>query len=429
MIFRRSIFLIPLCCIAACAQEGSLDPEFKKIPFQQWFDKAGQSRLKWIVRITHPELSVHQRLMTEVHVQVDGAELARRRGKGQFVTFVQLTDEQGRVFQNHTAIDLEKLDEKIEAQDVDCTMPAFVLPGTYRVAVAIYDSASREHSTREMSLHVSPLKADPIPDMWRGLPAVEFSTEEGPPDSWYLPATTSRLNLRLDTHNPVRVDVIVNVTPSEQRTRSTNTQNHNLTALIPSLKALSQLDAGSGSLNVELLDLSRRQVIFKQKNVHSLEWPEVRSALSEKSAGIIDIKSLEDRRHNAEFFEKQVAGKLTGSESPRALIILSAPMAFEEGTILDPISTTAPAGSRVFYIRYRVPQPPVHRELPEYARAGMRRGGLARGPGLQPPAAREPRIDQLAPTLKPLGLKLFDVDTPDQFRKALASIMDEISKM
>jgi hypothetical protein len=38
-------------------------------------------------------------------------------------------------------------------------------------------------------------------------------------------------------------------------------------------------------------------------------------------------------------------------------------------------------------------------------------------------------IDQLEPTLKPLAPRVFDVETPEEFRKALATIVAEIAKM
>jgi hypothetical protein len=38
-------------------------------------------------------------------------------------------------------------------------------------------------------------------------------------------------------------------------------------------------------------------------------------------------------------------------------------------------------------------------------------------------------VDQLEPLLKPLEPRLFEVATPEQFRKALAAILAEIAKL
>jgi hypothetical protein len=51
-----------------------------------------------------------------------------------------------------------------------------------------------------------------------------------------------------------------------------------------------------------------------------------------------------------------------------------------------------------------------------------RRGEPAAGPSDQ-----EVQFDQLESTLKPLAPRLFDVETHEEFRKALASLLAEIA--
>jgi len=53
-------------------------------------------------------LSVHQRLLARLQIQLDGAEAAKRRGEGKLVFYFQITDSKGRVYQDHTEYDLEK---------------------------------------------------------------------------------------------------------------------------------------------------------------------------------------------------------------------------------------------------------------------------------------------------------------------------------
>ena len=106
--FAPLLLLIALAASPA-QQDGSADPVFSQIPFDRWLSQGDQSHMRWAVRLSDPELSTHQRLVQEVLVQVDGAELARRRGKGQFLVLVQVTDEKGRVWQNHQEMDLEHI--------------------------------------------------------------------------------------------------------------------------------------------------------------------------------------------------------------------------------------------------------------------------------------------------------------------------------
>ena len=370
--------------------------------------------------------------MARVEVQMDGAELARRRGKGQLVIFVRLTDAEGRPYQDHGSIDLEKIEEGIRNQNVTYAESAFVLPGDYRVAVAIFDTATGEHSAKQEKLHVPAPKNDPLPDAWRDLPPVELIPHAEPPDSWYLPTVAGRLHLPAETRRPVQIAVMVNLTPSERLSHSQQVPERNLGALLPALKVISQMAVRNGSLSVALLDLARRRVTFHQEDIHNLDWPALRDSLKEADAGTIDVKSLEDRHHKVEFFEAQVRGRIrpvakeksSGAAAPaRVLIVLSNPVEFESGEDLQPIRLAPESDCRVFYIRYHPHIVPPAVPPPALARGRRQR------PGLPPPAIRETQIDQLAPTLKPLGPQLFDVETPEQFRKALATTLAGISSL
>ena len=431
----RTAVLVLLIIVEASpgfTQRGSLDPAFTKVPFDQWLQGGDEGQIRWTAHVLHPQLSAHQRLMARVEVQMDGAELARRRGKGQLVIFVRLTDAEGRPYQDHGIIDLEKIEEGIRNQNVTYVESAFVLPGDYRVAVAIFDTATGEHSAKQEKLHVPAPKNDPLPDAWRDLPPVELIPRAEPPDGWYLPTLAGRLHLPAETRRPVQIAVMVNLTPSERLVHAQQVPESNLGTLLPALKVISQMTVRDGSLSIALLDLARRRVTFQQENIHNLDWPALKGSLKEADAGTIDVKSLEDRHHKVEFFEAEASrriGPAPKEKSPgavvpaRVLIVLSNPVEFESGEDLQPIRLARESDCRVFYIRYHPHIVPPAVPLPALARGRRQR------PGLPPPALRETQIDQLAPTLKRLGPQLFDVETPEQFRRALATTLAGISSL
>jgi hypothetical protein len=416
--------LVALAASPLLAQ-AQTDPVFAKVPVDQWLSEGNQSHMRWNVRMSEPHLSTHQRLIAGVDVDVDGAELARRRGKGQFFVLVQLTDEKGRVWQNHQEMDLDHIEEGMKANNAVFSQLIFLLPGDYSVSIGILDNATGEHGVIKRRVHVSPLKNDPLPRAWRDLPAVEFITPSMPPDSWYLPSIAGKLCLAVETREPVHVDLVVNLTPSEQVTGSTRVQNRNFGALLPATKVLSQVDWGNSTFSIALLDLSRRRVTYEQDDMRGLDWSKAGSALAEVNPGIIDIKSLENRQYNAEFFldeiRRRIAAKRPAHRS-RVLIVLSSAVQFASGQDVHPIGLDGPTDAKVFYIRY---QPPPQIFLRPTAadglRLGRRDGGLRSNFG--------PQLDQLEPLLKPLEPRLFVVGTPEQFRKALAAILTEIAKL
>jgi hypothetical protein len=144
---------------------------------------------------------------------------------------------------------------------------------------------------------------------------------------------------------------------------------------------------------------------------------------------------LAQRGQSAAFFTKQVADRITSgsSEAHRVVIVLSPPVEFERGEDLKAISVIRPEACSVFYIRYR-------------ARMGVDPGLRDAGPGINGPGLRRSQLgapmgrrtergpgryvqnDQLARTLKPLDPRLFDVETPEEFRKALAAVMRDIAR-
>ncbi len=444
-VFLTAAFVLLCGVSAARAQNGSPDPVLAKYPLNEWVRSGERSRIRWATEVSPARLSNHQRLMVQLGLQVDGAELADRPGKGRLLMLVQITDREGHLWQNHGQIDFDKVQEGVRSEYLTFTFSAFVLPGDYRVALAVVDTENGEHGIKEERLHVAPLRNDPLPDAWRGIPPVEFLSPAEPPDSWYLPFIGTALHLPLEARRPVRIDVLVNLTPSERASGSQRAQNGNLSVLLPSLKAISQVDLHNASLHVALLDLLHQRVTFHQDDVHTLDWPAMKTTLSVNDTGTIDIKSLGERSRIASFFVSEVGKRIgaPGDGQARAVVVLSSTVEFEAGEDLQPIEAAPSPDCRVFYIRYHVPRP--RSDRPDdmgrggYGGHGGHMGGMggmggmgSGGPGewrRQGNRGEQVQIDQLEPTLKPLAPRLFDVEGPEDFRKALAAILAEIAKM
>jgi hypothetical protein len=403
---------------AAIADVAVADPLFTKLAFDEWKAEKGQVPFKWNVEIEPVVLSNHQRWLARVNIRIDGTELHSRRGRGLLLVLFQFQDSAGRLYQDHGVLDLRKVETGAKSQIVIYTESAFVMPGNYPLAMGVYDTDSKNHWARRDSLRVPAYKADPLPVAWRDLPPVEFMPPEETPDSWFQPRITGKLHLPLDIRHPLKINVLVNLTPSERATGSQRIQDRNLSVLLPTLKVLSEMEMPSGALNVESLDLQRQKITFRQNAVRQLDWPKMRDALNADQLGTIDVKSLGDREHGVQFFLGEVGKQLRSSD---VLIILSTSVRFEPGMDMEPMHAEGSPDSRVYYIRYHPPpvryyasqQPLLSRRPPPMA---------ARGVVLGPNA-----IDQLEPTLKMLKHRLFDVQNPEEMRKALADLMADLS--
>ena len=215
------------------AQEGSPDKAFSIVPFDRWMAEGEQAHFRWVIRVPPPVLSSHQRLRARIEIQVDGAELVKRRGKGQLVALVQISDSGGRVYQSHGALTLRDVkEEEAKTVDVIYTQEAFMVPGDYALFRWSYSDTATKRNTNvaKRSLRVAPIHNDPLEDVWMDLPPVEFIPSADTPDVWFGPAVKGRLHLPVETKRPVEIHVLVNASPSENTdpTRKNPVSNANL---------------------------------------------------------------------------------------------------------------------------------------------------------------------------------------------------------
>jgi hypothetical protein len=395
---------------------GTVDPAFSRIPFDEWLTQHADSHFRWTAAVAHAQLSFHQRLISQIEVEVDGKDLETRRNDGELVSFFQVTDHEGTRYQGHGAIQLNKLDQNIKAATVQSDQRAFFLPGDYQLGVVLYDTGTKEHAAIQTKFRISGPSSAFLTEAWRGLPSVEFIMDKESPESWYLPDIQGRLDWGKSLQDVPHLDVLLNVVPGSRRTPS-----EGLPALLPTLKVLVQ--GGPSSEQAELLDLSRQRAVF-HSDAKGIDWPVLKAALGDSSTASIDVHSLSQQHQEAQFFVAQVRRMLRAREDagnkPVVLVILSTPVAFESGEDLSPISLESLPPCHVFYIRYRAAR---ERASNPYA---QQMGGRGRGMRMGGPIGRRPVelnvIDQLEATLKPLNPKLFDVESAEEMTKALTEI-------
>ena len=405
----------------AFGETGRLDPEFSKLPFAQWLSEGERaSDISWSADILPAVISSHQRLMLRIVIRVAGSSLAKRRGTGEFMTLVQYTDGNKAVWQNHTSLHLTTLSPGIETYQIAIAQYAFVLPGDYSLAIAVCDTATLEHSVIFREAHADPLKPDPLPEAWAGLPAVEFLPPiTQPPDVWYLPGIEHRLNLGVNTRRNVRIQLLVNTTASDAG--SVSAMQTNMSLMIPALKVLSQMQVQNGSVDIAFLDLTQRRVNFEQHDVREPDWGRMRKLLLDVRPGLVDIRDLKARTKMQDYFREEVGRRLLaadtpGGEAPVPIVIaLSGPAFLHEQEAPGPPETPGNTDGRLFYVRFQakvlpVPSPRKHR------------GGPPQAPPTLP-------MDDLQRAVEPFHAQLYEATSAARFREILAEVLTQISKL
>ncbi len=493
---RIAIFFAVSAILCATEIVHSPDPVFSDYPFGQWAAGPESSAIRWELHLLPPQLSVHQRLIERIQAVVPGGELSKRRGRGELVLLVRYEDADGRQWRTGSRINLATIQQAVKSQELTFTLAAFVRPGDYKVSVALLDTQTMEHSFARRTLHVAPLKGDPLPEAWNTLPPVEVLPAVDGPDSWFLPAVKGLLHLPLagqagntemawnaDTVNDrvfsdpgprgpaaqiiaytekssvikrvlsappeaPHVDLLINTTPSEWSNSQSATLRRNMSVVIPSLKVLSAVNAKVRPPSAAVIDLMHQRIGFETSNAAALDWNALQKVLSQTNPGIIDARSLSNQASQRTYLAGEVARRARDSGPDRWLIVLSGPLVFAQQEDA-PLPEMAPDPRRhIIYMRFSqafgsgfgagfggailgagpdiqiAPVRRVHGPMPGLGTVIPPPPG-GRGRGREGPMDVFP--DDLEHILRPMGAQVVSITTPEEFRKAVASLVQEIS--
>ncbi len=413
----KRTYLLALTAVIASAQSGMRDRYFIRYPFDQWLADGERTQIRWNARVQTPHLTAHQRLSARIDIEVEAKEIQKRRGRGEIITFVQIEDTNGHRWRAHNTYSLLAIPGDAKVHDILSSQEVFILPGDYIFTLATCDSSTREYSLVRRTLHVSPLRGDPLPAAWGGLQPVEFVQHFETPDVWFQPYIRGRVRLPLETRRSVHLDLVMNMTPSERVSGSVRSFRRNMSVLVPALKLLSNLELSKGTLDVALLDLTRRKT-WEQKNVRGLDWNRMRAPFADTNPGVIDAQSLAVKAQMTQFFWDQMLDRLkpdTGSDALRVMIVLSAPAFLEHQFKVEPASFPKDPNRKVFYLRYRATPPP------RVAFDPFNQGPM--------PSAMSLPSDDLEHTLKSLDARVYSAVTAEEFRRAVSNVMAEVAKM
>jgi hypothetical protein len=409
--------LVIYCCVLSAAallqaQEVSTEAMFGDVPFDRWAAKGLATQVPWRVRVLAPGLSVHQRLSAHVEIEIKGRELVQRSNDGRLVTLLRITDAMGHRYHDYGLIDLKQVKPEMRKHTWLSMWDAFVLPGDYKVELALYDKASGEHNYQQSTLHVPGLKDDLLPEAWSGLPSVELwgpLTDER--DAIFHSDIEGTLHLPLQTGRPVHLEVLADLTPSDLFHGSTRFYTRYLSVMLPLMKALTQIAPANGSMRVATLDLRRREVTFEQDNVKQLDWTKLKQVVTpEKGPAMIDIKGLEQKHETPDFLRDEVLRRLSalreassGSEQKplHVFVVLGSPMDFYAFHHFPSIPPEQTEDCVVYYLQFELYNP-------QYASGAL--GSVRK-------------------MMKPLPIHTMQVRSPQSIRHALAKVLEDVASM
>jgi hypothetical protein len=378
----------------------------------------------------------------------------------------------------------------VRQAEIVYTHRALVTPGGYRFTLAMLDTATGGHNLETTTVRVEPIKRDPLIDSWEGLPPVEILGLEKEPDVFFHPDLTGRLHLPAANRMPVRVELLVEM-PNWLGHQFYWTRA-SLNALIPQLKALSEIRLRNGVMNITLFWTRNGQTPVT-RNGQALDWGRLRSILDRRyytGANVINVGAYQPpvsqpivRRSGVdltsaqlltELIRNRLADKASGSPLPASnavgrepgteprieprlfLIVLAIHRVDLKKLAWKPEPLNQTAVERAYLIQdypqvtdeMNTPGPSnvEYSELPDVyatppASGGFPQAVFVAGSGMAsrtaPPAEKPPweQVPTLQKTIslqeivESLNPRNFNVKNPSHFRDALGEILRDISRM
>jgi hypothetical protein len=425
--------------LPACAQEMTTESAFADAPFEKWKTEGPKTQIPWQVHMSADKLSIHQRLIANIQIQVPGTELLKRSHDEQIILLVQVTNGEGVSFRDFGLLELDNLKPETKHSDLEFSWQAFAVPGQYEVSIALWDKKSGEHNFMHRLFHVDAYKNDPMPGMWHGLDAFEFwGTQRDGPEYIFHSDMEGQLFLPLTTKRPIQLEVLLDLTPSAAIFRgSYGYYNDYVSGAVPTFKVFSQIKVANGSESEAVLDLVQRRIPFEQNDGKELDWPVLRKALlPDNGPGVVSVKDLENRKQSPVFLRDEIVRRLKlspteagkpGEKPLHVIVILGSPMETYDFPALPAIETGNEEDCIIYYLQFELFEQ--EQQQNRYRGFEHHRGFDQRGLGHSDRHPFAGNVGNVEKMLKPLKMHTFQVWTPDDARHALAKIVEDIGKL
>ncbi|HEY7680374.1 MAG TPA: hypothetical protein VIC04_07615, partial [Terriglobia bacterium] len=282
------------------------------IPFEEWYADGPRQQIPWKITLRDQFMRADLRLSAGFSVTVSARDLNRLGPQHELFLLARVGDEQGHWFPSFGLL-TRTLDQPLPPnEEITLAMSFIARPGRYTLALVLYDRVTGLRSLASRPLHVEPIRNDPLPDLYRDLPDVEFPPPAAGLDRFLEPKVTSRLRLPLTSVPSPRVDVLINFGTSTLRSNS-RSDNLRLWILARAVRLFSQLDAPPGFLRITGVDADSRRMLFVLDDMRKIPWDTVRDAVMSARSGVVNAAALAGRERNAWFFRETIHTLLAGA--------------------------------------------------------------------------------------------------------------------
>lgn len=415
-------------------------------PINEWVDGPDQHLPGWDVKVQPPILTfaLRQAVTLEARGDVNKSGLAGH----QLVTFLKVgaSDHWFPGFRRSVVTEIPK------SVDLSVIENFYAKPGSYRIAMVLYDPVSQRRGVWHTSVQV-PERKD-LPD-FPDAPQIQFIDAEDPMHHHASPTPTA-----LGNSGPLELDLILNLTerseleirdPEQDVVRVRNPrvvtgqstlsivtgptpdwflgrsrQDVVTQSILSIASAISALNF-NGCIRVSAIDAAKGKVLLDRSE--KFDPAAVFATLREKrNVNQIDLHALAARQNAATFIGKFLQRTIAerhrcsdaDSEPERAIVMLSDELAFPENSSIVPSKPDPREGPpvRFFFLRMTIPEFRGFYTIPFPGQGSPRFIPTASG-----------HQDHMGRFFKELDVRRFDLAQPKDLQRTLPQLIDELRQL
>ena len=408
-------FLIVALLFAAYAHAQNAEP-LPGVPLTQWLGGADRRDFDWKVQLRGPWLTFQQRYVAQVRMVVSIRNLKRAGiSLPDLHLVVKVANEEGHWFPGQDYSRFDPAADIGKASEIFFFAYFYVQPGKYTIAAMAYDSRNRRGNLTKIQLQVPVPQNDPLPEVNRNFPQIEFASSETEVKAWTSQridwtAEQTRLFLPVENVRPIQLDIVTNLslsdawnTPYGQAPDWVYQTNAGL--LLQMSKVLTQLDLKRGCVRFSAVDILRQTAFADRVPSADINWNKLTRTVASVQRNKIDVRVLKRQKVTpalfARFLEQASAGAASceqpSQKALHILIVVSDAFVFPTKTEMTAVRPELfPDGSYYF---------------------------------LQVNPARGAHWDQMERVLRPLHPTRLEFSNAVQFRKVLAQLIASIESV
>jgi hypothetical protein len=368
--YRYLVFgVLLIFSISACAEEiARPSPAFD---ISAWLQRSNRADLPWKVTLIKPRLTLQQRYLVQVSALIYTARL-RKRNVGRDLNFVlKVADSDGNWVPGYSYTHLPMPAGLPSYYEIQCVTGIYLRPGKYTIALVLYEANLKQGNVWKKSLEVKAMKEDPLPDLDRDLPRIEFIS--GTPEyvmgsgmsHAYLdsvwPLGKGMEWLPVANKSDMFLDIVVNVSFNMMLRGQSMQQwwvNYPINAaqMVQAASVLSHLRLNKGRIRISIVDVMNMKTIFDREDAQGFDWRNAGEVVRKQNRFTIDIDRLSFFTQVSAYFQAKLneiledgSSASSGGAPHRVLIVVSNQQEFPEKTPIIKVVPQNPESTRLFY--------------------------------------------------------------------------------